>query len=167
MLQPGRSTVGATYAELGAAYGLEIRDPSADVRLLEFALSVPDEIYIDPQTATNRWLIREAMKGRLPEEVRLNRRRGRQAADLVTRLRDSAAEVECVLNELDSGPAAAYLDVSYMRDVWEMVKAQDSPEALSKARKILMRGIAAGLFVNHFTDRPAMRSRAAAAYSSG
>jgi asparagine synthase (glutamine-hydrolysing) len=166
MLLPGRSTAGATYAELGAAYGLEVRDPTADVRVLQFALSVPDAIFIDPQTATNRWLVRETMKGRLPEEIRLNRRRGRQAADLVPRLRASAAEVDGALNEMEAGAAAAYLDVPYMRQVWEMVKTQDTPESLNKARGILARGIGAGLFVNQFAARPAMRSRAAAAYSS-
>jgi asparagine synthase (glutamine-hydrolysing) len=166
ILQPGRSTVGATYAELAAAHGLEVRDPTADIRVLEFALSVPDEIYIDPQTATNRWLIREAMKGRLPEEVRLNRRRGQQASDLVPRLRASAAQVDQALVELETGAAETYVDVPYMREIWEMVKTQDTPEALSKARRVLARGISAGLFVNHFTSRPALKSRAAAAYSS-
>jgi asparagine synthase (glutamine-hydrolysing) len=166
ILQPGRSTVGATYAELGAAYGLEIRDPTAEARVLEFALSVPDEIYIDPQTGTNRWLLCEAMKGRLPEEFRLNRRRGRQASDLVPRLRASAPEVDQALTELENGTAATYVDVPYMREIWEIVKTQDTPEALNKAHQVSARGIAAGLFVNHFTSRPAMKSRAAAVYSS-
>ena len=166
ILQPARSTVGAIYAELGAAYGLEIRDPTADVRVIQFALSVPDEIFIDPDNGTNRWLIREAMKGRLPEEVRLNRRRGRQAADIVPRLRASAGEVEDALAELEDGHSATYLDVAYMREVWEQVKAKDSPDARRKAATVLLRGIGTGLFVNQFSSRPAQRSRAAAAYSS-
>jgi asparagine synthase (glutamine-hydrolysing) len=166
ILKPGRSTIGAVYAELGAAYGLEFRDPTADVRVIEFALSVPDEIFIDPHSGINRWLIREAMKGRMPDEVRLNRRRGRQAADLLPRLRSSGAEVEQTLAELEGGAVAAYLDIPYMREVWEMVKTQDTPEALGKARTVLTRGIGAGLFVNHFSSRPALRKRAAAAYSA-
>jgi len=113
---------------------------------------VPDHIFIDPKTRVNRWLIREAMKGRLPEEVRLNRKRGRQSGDLVPRLRASAGEVESSLNELEHGPAAIYVDVDYMRKVWRMIQTEDTVEAFLKSITILTRGIMAGLFVNKFYE---------------
>ena len=119
-------------------------------RLLEFTFSVPDYIFIDPKTGMDRWLIREAMSGRLHDDVRLNRTRGRQAGDLVPRLRASAGEVEAALNELARGLAAEYVDVPYMRQVWQMIQAQDTPEAFDKSVTILTRGIMAGLFVNGF-----------------
>ncbi len=149
-IQPGRSMFGALQAELGGAFGLQVRDPTADVRLLEFTFSVPDYIFIDPKTGMDRWLIREAMSGRLHDDVRLNRTRGRQAGDLVPRLRASAGEVEAALNELARGLAAEYVDVPYMRQVWQMIQAQDTPEAFDKSVTILTRGIMAGLFVNGF-----------------
>jgi asparagine synthase (glutamine-hydrolysing) len=152
VLLPGRSLAGGLHAQLGAAHGLEIRDPSADARVLAFTLSVPDHIFMDPETGFDRWLIRAAMKGRLPDEVRLNRRRGRQAGDLVPRLRRCAGEVESALDDLQYGPAAAYLDVRYMRQVWKMVQTQDTPEALRKSITVLTRGIMAGTFVNQFND---------------
>ena len=111
---------------------------------------MPDHIFIDPDTGLDRWLIRAAMEDRLPDEVRLNRRRGRQAGDLVPRLRACAGEVETALDELTTGPAAAYVDVPYIRQVWQMIQMQDTPEALRKAITILTRGIMAGLFVNDF-----------------
>jgi asparagine synthase (glutamine-hydrolysing) len=98
----------------------------------------------------DRWLIREAMKGRLPDEVRLNQNRGRQAGDLVPRLRASSGEVAAALNELACGPAAEYVDVPYMRQVWQMIQTDDTPEAFHKSITILTRGIMAGLFVNDF-----------------
>ncbi|WP_094602881.1 Asparagine synthetase [glutamine-hydrolyzing] 3 [Sporomusa silvacetica DSM 10669] len=150
ILKPGRSFVGAKNAENGAAFGIDVRDPTADIRVLTFTLSVPDRIFIDPETRVDRWLIREAMRGHLPDEVRLNRRFGQQSADLVPRLRICAAEVEAVLNELEDGFAVDYLNVPYMRQVWQMVQNQDTPEAFHKAGSILMRGIMAGLFVNEF-----------------
>ncbi|ABQ25547.1 asparagine synthase-related protein [Geotalea uraniireducens] len=150
ILQPGCSFVGALHAQMGAAHGLEIRDPTADARVLAFTLSVPDYIFMDPTTGLDRWLIREAMKGRLPDEVRLNRERGRQAGDLVPRLRACADEVETALDELAVGPAAAYLNVPYMREVWAMVRTDDTPEAFRKSVTILTRGIMAGLWVNGF-----------------
>jgi asparagine synthase (glutamine-hydrolysing) len=148
ILKPGRSHVGALWAETGAAFGLEVRDPSADARLLAFTFSVPDWVFFDPHSGLDRWLIRQAMQGRLPDEVRLNRRRGRQAGDLVPRLRACAVEVETALDELERGPAAAYLDVTYMRQAWQMIQTQDTPEAFRKAVTVLARGIMAGLFVN-------------------
>ena len=150
ILQPGRSFSGALWAEMGAAHGLEVRDPTADTRVLAFTLSVPDHIFMDPETGLDRWLIREAMQGRVPDKVRLNRRRGYQAGDLVPRLRACAAEVETALDELSNGPAAAYVDVPYLRGVWQRVQTQDTREAFLKATTILTRGIMAGLFVNGF-----------------
>jgi len=150
ILQPGRSFVGALHAQMGAVHGLEIRDPTGDTRLLAFCLSVPDHVFMDTETGLDRWLIREAMKGRLPDEVRLNRKRGRQAGDLVPRLRACAPEVESALAELEDGPAREYLDVAYMRETWQMIQTQDSPQAFRKAITVLTRGIMAGLWVNEF-----------------
>jgi len=152
IIKPGRQIGGAFQAGLGAAYGLEVRDPTADARVLAFTFSVPDYIFMDPKTGQNRWLIREAMKGRLPEEVRLNRKHGQQAADLVHRLRATTMEVESTLNELDRGPATAYVDVACMRQVWRRIQAENSHETYVKSITILTRGIMAGLFVNQFYE---------------
>jgi asparagine synthase (glutamine-hydrolysing) len=123
---------------------------------------VPDEVFIDPRTGTDRWVIREAMRGRLPDEVRLNRRLGVQAADVVPRLRATAGEVEDALTELDGGPAAAYLDVPYMRETWKLVQRDDTPESFRKAGNVLLRGIMAGVCVNSL-DRTPSRPPAPAA----
>jgi asparagine synthase (glutamine-hydrolysing) len=152
VIQPGQSNHGSLHAEMLAAEGIEVRDPTADARLLAFTFSIPDHIYMDPKTGQDRWLIREAMRGRLPEEVRLNRSFGFQAADRVLRLRASAKEVDAALSELSCGPASSYVDVAYMRRVWHMVLTEDTPDALSKSATVLLRGIMAGLFVNSFYE---------------
>jgi asparagine synthase (glutamine-hydrolysing) len=150
ILQPGRSQVGAIWAAKARAAGLEVWDPTADVRVLEFTFGVPDHVFVDPATGLDRWLIREAMAGRLPDEVRLNRRRGQQAGDLVLRLRAEAGEWDEALDQLGRGPAAEYVDVPALRDAWRVIRAQDTPEAWGQAVVILTRGIMAGLFVHHF-----------------
>lgn len=150
-LQPGRSFVGALHAQMGAAHGLDIRDPSNDARLLAFTFAVPDHIFIEPDSGLDRWLIRAAMQGRLPDEVRLNQNRGRQAGDLVPRLRASAAEVETALLDIERGPAARYINAPRMRQVWQLIQTQDTPEALRQSVTVLTRGIMAGLFVNGLT----------------
>jgi asparagine synthase (glutamine-hydrolysing) len=150
ILKPGRSNLGSFYSAIGTSIGLAITDPTADPRVLEYCLSVPDHIFIDPKTGDDRWLIREAMKGRLPDEVRLNRRRGRQSADLVPRLRASRDEVEAALDECAHGPAATYLDVAHMRRVWDRIQREDNSEVFQLSIAVLTRGIMAGLFVNGF-----------------
>jgi asparagine synthase (glutamine-hydrolysing) len=150
ILMPGRSILGSFQATLGAAYSMEIRDPTADARLIEFCLSVPDHIYMDPKSGIDRWLIREAMTGRLPDEVRLNRRRGRQAGDLVPRLRTYSHDVEEALDEISSGPGMEYVDIHYMRNVWKMIQSNNTHESFMMAIKVLTRGIESGLFVNSF-----------------
>ncbi|RII28236.1 MAG: asparagine synthetase B [Geobacter sp.] len=150
ILQPGRSMTGCLHAEMGAAYDLEIRDPTADVRVLTFSFSIPDHIFIDPKTGIDRWLIREAMKDRLPDEVRLNRRFGVQSADIVPRLRACAPDVEKALKELSLGPASEYVDVPHMLQSWRIIQSQDTPEASLLARAVVCRGIMVGLFVNWF-----------------
>ncbi|MFZ6027641.1 MAG: asparagine synthase-related protein [Chloroflexota bacterium] len=147
-LMPGRSFVGALHAQSGAGRGLEKRDPTGDARLLAFTFSVPDWVFMDPQSGIDRWLIRAAMQGRLPDAVRLNRRRGRQAGDLVPRLRAEAQRVEAVLDDLARGPAAVYLDVPYLRQSWQMIRVEDTPQAFLKATAVLTRGMMAGLFLN-------------------
>jgi asparagine synthase (glutamine-hydrolysing) len=148
ILKPGRSLIGDLWTAQTARHGIAVSDPTTDVRVLELTLAIPDRIFIDPRTGTNRWLIREAMRARLPDEVRLNRRRGVQAADLVPRLRACAGEVEDALDEIASGPAAAYLDLGNMRAGWEMAQREDTPLALSRSVSVLTRGIMAGLHVN-------------------
>ncbi|WP_157215750.1 asparagine synthase-related protein [Flavisphingomonas formosensis] len=152
-IRPGSQKVGAVFAELGEATGITMADPTADPALLEFCFSVPDRIYVDPETGMRRWLIREAMKGRLPEEVRLNRMMGRQLSDLVPRLRRFPADMEDALDDVERGAGAAYVDVAWMRTVWQRLQSEEGSRILDLATTVLMRGLMAGLFVNGFGTR--------------
>lgn len=148
LLHPGRSILGSNMAALAGWFGLEGRDPTGDVRVLELTLSVPDAVFRAPGGGAPRWLVREAMRERLPDEVRLNRRKGLQAADLVYRLRSCAPDVDEALDELAAGAAAAYVDVAYMRSCWRVIRRQDTRDAHRMAVSVLARGIMGGLFAN-------------------
>lgn len=147
-LMPGRSFVGALHAQMARAAGLEIRDPSADARLLAYTWSVPDAVFIDPETGEDRWLIRTAMQGRLPDRVRCERRLGIQAGDLVVRLRRDAAAVEACLTAVESSERARSLvDGAKIRDSWRNVLASNIIETQRFAGSIIGRGLMAGLFL--------------------
>lgn len=55
--------------------GLETREPFADLRLITFLLSTPPQCSIRPDQG--KYLLREAMRGVIPEKVRLREGKGR------------------------------------------------------------------------------------------
>ena len=148
IIQPGKGRVGDLWARWGAGSNLEIRDPTFDKRVMSYTLSVPDSVWDAPEGGGDRWLMRQAMAGLLPDEVRLNRDRGRQSADLAGRLLASAGEVDAALAAVDGAPANEYLDLGKMRQAWRDVQQEASPMHTHRAGSILLRGLMAGLFLN-------------------
>jgi hypothetical protein len=84
VLLPDINPIGAIWHEAGAGYGLDALDPTADVRLIEFVLRIPDEQFV--RGANDRWLMRRGVQGLLPPEVQWNASRP-AGADLPLRLR--------------------------------------------------------------------------------
>ncbi|MCB0117196.1 MAG: hypothetical protein KDD84_24020 [Caldilineaceae bacterium] len=125
-----------------------MRDPTLDTRVMAYTISVPDPIFDSPDGA-DRWMMRAAMNGLLPDEVRLNRLRGRQSADLATRLLASAGEVEAALAAVDAAPANAYVDVIKMHQAWADVQTKATPLTTHRVGSILLRGLLSGFFLNH------------------
>ncbi|NOZ51463.1 MAG: asparagine synthetase B [Chloroflexi bacterium] len=147
IIKPGRSLLGGLWAMNAAAYGLEVRDPTLDKRVLTYTLAIPDSIFAG-SNGLDRWLIREAMAGLLPDEVRLNRRRGLQAADLGQRLLRTVPEMDEALAECaGSERVTHYLDVGRMHSVWTNLQVEVNTETAHRAVTVLLRGLMAGLFL--------------------
>jgi asparagine synthase (glutamine-hydrolysing) len=70
---------GEWEAGMLALYGIDLRDPTADLDVVSFCLGIPEEQYL--AEGIDRSLIRRASWALLPEAVLTNRRRGMQAAD--------------------------------------------------------------------------------------
>jgi asparagine synthase (glutamine-hydrolysing) len=139
---------GVSAKQLGAAFGLSIRDPSRDVRVISLALSMPRRLWRGPM---DRWPFREATKGVLPDEVRLNRRRGLQAADIVERVRRHRAELDDALAEVEASPLARRcLDLPYCRQIAAAIDGPPDPFVLFAVHAVLMRALGAGLFLAAF-----------------
>jgi len=145
VLLPGLSPNGALWHESSAAFGLEVRDPTADVRLLEFCLGIPDDQYA--RGGRDRWLIRRAMEGLLPPAVQWNVRRGTQTADLPLRLRADRGNVDALVAEIAGSPAAReYLDVDTIVQRWSAVQGTLNPRSFIEAI-LLTRALLFGLFL--------------------
>jgi len=137
---------GYVHHGFGAAFRIDVRDPTADVRLLMFCLGVPDEQH--SRDGGERMLLRRSMTGVLPEEVRWNSVRGKQAADVGRRLLDHREEMEEELRSLAShGAVAAYLDCRALREAWQALITEITPHTNRQAASLLLRGIMAGRFI--------------------
>lgn len=63
-------------------HGVEMLDPTADLKLVEFCYNIPQWVYFrSRETLARRLLVREGLEGIVPEAIRQNADRGEQAAD--------------------------------------------------------------------------------------
>ena len=131
-----------------AGWGLDIRDPTADRELVEFCLRVPAEQFI--LGGVPRSLARRALRGRVPEPVLAETRKGLQAADWYVALERSRADVEEELRRIaDCAPASSIVDTSRLAalvDDWPK-EGWHEPAVERAYRNALLRAVSAGHFV--------------------
>lgn len=149
VMRPGRSSAGHSWYEMGGAYGIEVRDPTFDQRVMSFCWSIPQSQYV--RGDQDRMLIRRAMSGYLPERVLRNRRMGMQAADIAQRIVNHRSEMSTALAKLEQSELARqYLDLPKMRSVFDSVQHKIDRENSVDCIMILLRGLMVGLFLLRF-----------------
>ena len=149
IILPEGALMGAIWAEIGAGFGLEVRDPTLDKRVLAYTFSIPNHHFIG-SNGQDRRLIRAAIAGLLPDNVRLNTLRGRQSADIGHRLINSGAQVEELLARLRCSTTTNYCDLDKMQTAWQQLQNEYSNPNSLQAAAILLRGVNAGLFLLNF-----------------
>jgi asparagine synthase (glutamine-hydrolysing) len=129
-------------------WGIDIRDPTADRRLVELCLSIPaKEFFADGEP---RALARRAFADRLPSSILRERRRGLQAVDWHEGLDAAREQVAQEVERLCGGDVAEkVLDTEFLRRL-----VQDWPETgwrsdrtMRLYRLALLRGVSAGHFL--------------------
>jgi len=149
IIQPGRNILGASWMEKGSTFGLEVRDPTQDRRLIELCLAMPEAQF--QREGTDRWLIRRAMQRYLPDLVRLNTRRGLQAADLGRRVLEERSKLYAVMNQLQNHELASQiLDLPRMAGVLASMEQGLNPQNFWDCSSILLRGLMTGMFLLRF-----------------
>lgn len=132
-----------------SAIGVDFCDPTCDRRVVEFCLGIPRELYRDGRQG--RMLIRRAMRGRVPDEVLDNTRRGMQSADIVLRAREEEAELREILHALDRSPLARhYLNLKGMRSTLNQLRRREDFRFSGDVSNLLLRGVLIGLFLLTF-----------------
>jgi len=144
----GGALAGTFWQAWGAAFGVEVRDPTGDLRLVEYCLGVPDEQHV--WQGAPRALLRRAMRDMLPDSVLENTRRGKQGADVALRLLAERDRVDAEIDALASHPALARrLNGEELRDTWRRLCADPRSGATdllrgAMAAKMLRRAHEAG-----------------------
>jgi asparagine synthase (glutamine-hydrolysing) len=142
LLQSGSAAVANGMA---AAVGLNLRVPPLDKRVVEYCLAIPNHCY--RRGGRTRLLIRDAMKGLVPEESLWPYPRGRVLGDMAAWVEAEADEIADVLHRLERSPLAReWLDVPAMTHGLAAIKASSSPQAMH-AFDTTYRGLAIGLFL--------------------
>ncbi|HEY0311363.1 MAG TPA: asparagine synthase-related protein [Allosphingosinicella sp.] len=145
-----------TYAKgVYLHWGLELCDPTADRRVVDLCLQMPPALHFSG--GQSRAPIRAALRGRVPESVLGEGRRGLQAADWFAMLTAARPEAAALLDDVAGCEAAGRLvDMAKLRrllDEWPGPDAGFGPLAY---RFGLLRGLSAGHFVRiNSPDAPA------------
>ncbi|RAS84370.1 asparagine synthetase B [Priestia endophytica] len=133
---------GAYTTKLSLRYGIWDRDPTNDLRVVRFCLSVPESQFV--QNGQDRSLIRRAMKGYLPDDVRLNQRtRGIQGADGIQRMLPQwngfIGELERALKD---DYLSEYLNIDLLKESLENIRHEPSADQVFRNDfRILMRSL--------------------------
>ena len=151
---PEFGTTACAWSDLNAWHSMPCLDPTANLSLLEFLLRVPDDQSF--RNGEGSFLIKRALRGRMPDPVLYSRRKGLQAADLGHRIIREKAEFRECLRSLESIPeAAAILDLPLLhRSLAEILK-EVNPRTTANAVNFLIRGIGVGVFLRRVAESSA------------
>lgn len=142
---------GAYISAYRARFGVDMRSPTADVRLAEFCLALPETQFW--RDGESRSLVRRAFVGRLPPAVLRNHQRGMQAADWFERLVGAQQQVDAELTRIEqSDLARRVLDLPRLRQLCARLQASSSEEFadIIAYQHVLQRGLMVGAFLRWF-----------------
>ncbi len=129
-------------------WGIDKRDATADIRLIEFTLSLPPEMLIG--RAQRRPLARAALADRLPAAVLEERQKGYQAADWHLPLTSGRGELRALIARIEAHPAAGTLiDTGRLRGWVDAMPlgGWERPQVIARYRIALLTALSAGHFV--------------------
>jgi asparagine synthase (glutamine-hydrolysing) len=145
----GGADVLDTYSGFRPWFGIETRDPTGDQRVVEFCFSVPGSQYL--HNGVTRSLIRRAMAGRLPDQVRNRTTIGGQSSDWTEWLPSLRPVFAAELDLLGhSETASQCLDLPRLRSLLDQWPDQLGVQHQKEYLLLLPRGIMMGRFIRWF-----------------
>ena len=149
-INSGISQVGSRWQSVGSDSGIEVRDPTVDKNVMELCVSIPDKYYRNGDL--DRYLLRKSMENYLPPSVLYNTARGKQASDLIWRIRDNHNEIDGILTQVGlSDKVNTIINVDKMRKILMDAQTSTHPRILDELETILIRGATTALFIQQNT----------------
>jgi asparagine synthase (glutamine-hydrolysing) len=141
---------GIAWQENAFAYNMHIVDPTKDKELVEFCLSIPDHFFYN--STQNRLIIRSAMDKILPENIRLNKKKGLQSADAIYRFREIADQIQNLIKELDQSPRNHdYLDFNKIDNAFNLIIKGEIERTKNPQIHSLLRALGIGIHLKKKT----------------
>lgn len=130
-------------------YGFELRDPTTDIDLMEYFFSIPNEVFFD-EHYNIRMLVKRMMKGKIPDKVLFEKKKGLQSADIPYRVKAQEAEITATIESvLKSSAANHYIDLPRLNATWQQYKKQPYVDPYSYQR--LLKALHFAMFLQmHF-----------------
>jgi asparagine synthase (glutamine-hydrolysing) len=135
-------------------FGIDMLDPTADRRVVEYCLAIPQEQFF--VNGVEKSLLRTTFRGMLPDRVLDNELRGLQAADWHIAAKAAHAEMVAEVDRLEKSPLASRaLDLPALRKLAETLPkgGWHKPEVFYAYQLKLGRGVAVGRFVRRLDGR--------------
>jgi asparagine synthase (glutamine-hydrolysing) len=139
---------GTISTKLSLKYGVWDRDPTNDIRVIQYCLAIPDEQFA--KEGLERSLIRRATKGYMPDCVRLNQqKRGIQCAEVIPRMeRDWKEFIRDVKALTDDNQLSDLIDTKVLHKTLEDMGEHPKPElVLSHHFRLLTRCLIVSKFL--------------------
>ncbi|MEZ4585792.1 MAG: asparagine synthase-related protein [Gemmatimonadales bacterium] len=132
-----------------AQFGIETRSPACDLRVVNYCLAIPGSQYL--RNGVSRWLIRRAMRDRLPSEVVDRTTRGAQGADWAEWMVEMRDEFRTDLSRFEREESVRRcLDLPRMRSLVEQWPERLGPAEEMAYHHLLLRGVTMGRFILWF-----------------
>jgi asparagine synthase (glutamine-hydrolysing) len=131
-----------------ARWGVSVRDPMADRRVVDYCFSLPYRSYVEG--GRYRSLARRAFSDRVPESILSNVVRGYQAADWYEGLEKDLPDIRDLIDAIDGTEASRALDLDWMRttvDTWP-TGGWDRADVAMRYRAGLLRAVSAAHFMH-------------------
>lgn len=151
-INPIYSKIGNLWQDLSYYYHIPTYDPTSDKHIVEFCLSVPNQYF--HRYNTPKWLIKEAMKGRLLDELIHQKKKGRQATDLSIKVSEESEEFKQLLESFKGNKTIEYyLDIQKIEECLQRIVQNPRSRTAYMDAVYLTRAINGALFVQKFGER--------------
>jgi len=136
-----------TWNEKGLFFGINVLDPTSDVRLIDFCFSIPQNLFSNENGS--RLLIRNASQNLLPNEVINNNLKAIQSADATKRLFESQYKYEELLNMA--------LSSAFSKKILDNDRLNNAIKTKKLSTHVLLRSVLISLFIYFATNRDSVR----------